>query len=106
MRQIILTPVEDGYWMAKVPSLPGCQTQGATKEKTLAHIQEAMELYIETLQELGRPIPPEDGEGITEIPANGKVAPQPKTSGLHQGTRKSRVYSKTAKGKSHHFNKG
>ena len=56
-RHVILTPVEDGWWMAKVPSLPGCITQGATKAEALENVKEAIALYIETLREDGEAIP-------------------------------------------------
>lgn len=57
MRTVILTPIEDGYWLAEVPSLPGCHTQGETKAEALEMIKDAITLYIETLQDLGRPVP-------------------------------------------------
>ncbi len=40
MRQVILYPGEDGCWVAECPSLPGCVSQGKTKEKTLLTILE------------------------------------------------------------------
>lgn len=51
MRQVLLYPGEDGYWVAEVPSLPGCISQGETKEEALTNIKEAIELYIEVLRE-------------------------------------------------------
>src|SRR2546426_10716760 len=56
-RHVILTPVEDGWWMADVPSLPGCVTQGATKEEALENVKEAIQGVIESLRELGEAIP-------------------------------------------------
>ena len=50
MRQVLLYPGEDGYWVAECPSLPGCISQGTTKEEAIANIQEAIALYIEDLQ--------------------------------------------------------
>lgn len=77
MRRIELTPLEDSPgWLATVPSLPGCLTEGDTKEEALVYIQEAMEVYIETLKELGRPIPAEDEGGIIEVPSYGETSPQ------------------------------
>lgn len=101
-RRIILTPVEDGYWMAKVPSLPGCISQGATQEQALEHIQEAVELYIEAFQEMGRPIPAGDGEGviIIEEPAHGKTAARRGSTGVHKGSKESRIRGKAAEGQS------
>jgi len=57
MRQIILYPGEDGYWVAECPSLPGCISQGKTKEEAIANIREAIELYIEDMIENGETVP-------------------------------------------------
>ena len=57
MRQIILYPGEDGFWVVECPSLPGCNSQGATREEAIANIKEAIELYIETLLDDGMAIP-------------------------------------------------
>lgn len=65
MRHVVLTPIEDGYWMAEVPSLPGCHTQGETKEEALEMIKEAIEVYILTLQDMGKPIPEDTIEFAT-----------------------------------------
>jgi len=59
MRQVILYPGEDGYWVAEVPSLPGCISQGRTKAEALASIKEAIQGYIEALEEDNLPVPPE-----------------------------------------------
>ncbi|MGK7942831.1 MAG: type II toxin-antitoxin system HicB family antitoxin [Crocosphaera sp.] len=56
-RTVLLYPGEDGYWVTEVPSLPGCISQGKTRSEALDNIQEAMELYIESLIEDGEPIP-------------------------------------------------
>lgn len=57
MRKVILYPGEDGYWVAECPSLPGCVSQGITRQEALGNIREAMDLYIEVLQDEGRPVP-------------------------------------------------
>ncbi|MFB2982016.1 type II toxin-antitoxin system HicB family antitoxin [Microseira sp. BLCC-F43] len=57
MRQVLLYTDEDGYWIAECPSLPGCNSQGKTKQEAITNIKEAIELYIEVLQEKGQPIP-------------------------------------------------
>lgn len=41
MRQVILYPVEDGWWGASCPSLPGCHSQGTTRKEALENIKEA-----------------------------------------------------------------
>lgn len=69
MRQVILYPGEDGMWVAEVPSLPGCVSQGATRDETLRNMREAIELWIETMTELGEPIPPDTGGAeIAHVP--------------------------------------
>ena len=65
MRQVIIYPGEDGYWIAQCPSLPPCISQGKTKEEAISNIQEAIELYIEVLQEEGRVIPEDQVETVT-----------------------------------------
>lgn len=57
MRQVIIYPGEDGYWVAECPSLPGCISQGRSREEALENIREAINLYIEVLQERGLPVP-------------------------------------------------
>ena len=57
MRQVIIYPGEDGFWIAECPSLPGCITQGKTKEEAIANIKEAIEGYIAALLEDNLPVP-------------------------------------------------
>ena len=57
MRQVILYPGEDGYWVVECLSLPGCISQGETREAAISNIKEAIELYIAALEEDGLPIP-------------------------------------------------
>jgi len=49
--QIILEPSEEGGYTAIVPSLPGCISEGDTKEEVLKNIQEAIELYLEPIED-------------------------------------------------------
>ena len=61
MRQVILYPDrEDGGWVAEVPSLPGCVSQGETQLEALSNIRDAMEGWLATAREFGDPIPEED----------------------------------------------
>jgi predicted RNase H-like HicB family nuclease len=63
MRQVILYPDrEDGGWVAEVPSLPGCVSQGETKEEALTNIREAIEAWIEAAKGMGREIPVETAD--------------------------------------------
>ncbi|MBE9478642.1 MAG: type II toxin-antitoxin system HicB family antitoxin [Chloroflexi bacterium] len=56
---VLIEKGEDGYLIADVPELPGCHTQGETKEELLANIKEAIELYLEVQDEryLSEPSP-------------------------------------------------
>ena len=57
MRQVIIKPGEDGFWIAECPSLPGCISQGQSRKEAIQNIREAIEGYIEVLEEEGEPIP-------------------------------------------------
>lgn len=57
-RRIVITPGEDGYLVAEVPSLPGCISQGRTRAEAIANIPEAIALYIEVPEAHGLPVPP------------------------------------------------
>ena len=50
---------EDGYWIAECPSLPGCVTQGKSKEEAIANVKEAIRGYVAALKEDGIPVPKE-----------------------------------------------
>ena len=57
MRQVVISRGEDGYWVAECPSLPGCISQGRTREDAIENIKEAIEGYIAALEEDGLPVP-------------------------------------------------
>ena len=57
MRQALIYPGEDGYWVAECPSLPGCISQGKTKEEAISSIKEAIAGNIKALEEDGLPVP-------------------------------------------------
>ena len=105
-RRIELTPLEDSIgWMAIVPSLPGVITEGDTKAEAIAFAEEAADLYIETLQAKGWDIPAEDEGGIVETPIHDKTSTRRVSTGLHQGSGKSGIRTRTATGKSRHSHK-
>jgi predicted RNase H-like HicB family nuclease len=64
MRQVVLYPGEDGYWVVECPSLPGCISQGMTKEEAIANIREAINGYIAALEDDNLPIPEERFETL------------------------------------------
>jgi len=49
--QVVLEPSDEGGYTVYVPSLPGCISEGDTVEEALANIQEAIELYLEPVED-------------------------------------------------------
>lgn len=45
--KVVVEKGEDGYFVASVPALKGCWSQGKTREEALTNIREAVELYLE-----------------------------------------------------------
>ena len=64
MRQVLIYPGENGFWVGECPSLPGCVSQGETKEIAIKNIREAIEGYILALQEDGLDVPPDRFEAV------------------------------------------
>ena len=64
MREVIIYPGTDNFWVAECPSLPGCISQGESKKKAIANIKEAIDLYIDVLKEDQLPIPKEKFESM------------------------------------------
>ncbi len=60
---------EDGIYIVEVPSLPGCITQGITRSEAIENVKEAIELYLESLENHGEPVPPPITEEIVEVAA-------------------------------------
>ena len=60
MRQAIVYPdTEDGGWVAEVPSLPGCISQGETIEETLDNVRDAIQVWIDGARSTGLQVPDE-----------------------------------------------
>lgn len=59
MRQVLIYRGEDGFWVAECPSLPGCVSQGETREAAQANIKEAVDAYIGALVADHLPVPEE-----------------------------------------------
>jgi predicted RNase H-like HicB family nuclease len=59
-RIIIERDPEEGVYIASVPSLPGCYTFGKNAKEAVLMAEEAIEVYIETLHDLGKGAPIED----------------------------------------------
>lgn len=54
--QVVIEQDEDGMYIADVPALQGCHTQGATFEEALANIREVIEMCVQELREEGKPV--------------------------------------------------
>lgn len=61
---IIYWSNEDGAYVAEAPELPGCKAHGDTQENALRNINQAMELWLETAHEFGRPVPQPKGRRL------------------------------------------
>jgi len=70
--RVVLEPdLEDGGYISHCPALPGCYSQGNTKEEALANIREAIEAYIESLQKDNLPIPEDTKPEIMKVKIHG-----------------------------------
>lgn len=58
--KVVLEPAEEGGYTVYVPSLPGCISEGDTKQEALVNIREAIELYLEYEEK-------EEGKEIVEV---------------------------------------
>jgi len=67
--RVLIEQDEDGFFVAEVPSLPGCISQGQTRAAATENIKEAIELYIESLSAHDEPVPPPITEELVEVEA-------------------------------------
>jgi predicted RNase H-like HicB family nuclease len=67
--RVLIEQDEDGVFVAYCPSLPGCVSQGMTREEARKNIAEAIALYIESLEAHGEPIPPPIHEEVVDVSA-------------------------------------
>jgi antitoxin HicB len=65
--RVIIEQDEDGVFVANCPTLPGCISQGKTRDEAQANIKEAIQGYLESLQKHDEPIPHPITEEIIEI---------------------------------------
>ena len=64
---VILQQEDDEGYVAMAPALPGCVSQGDTRNEALANIREAIEAYLEDCREAGDPIPTEAGREYVDL---------------------------------------
>ena len=67
--RVLIEQDEDGIFVAEVPALPGCISQGPTRREAVENIKEAIAAYIESLDTHNEPIPPSISEEVVEIEA-------------------------------------
>jgi antitoxin HicB len=65
--RIIIEPDEDGKYVATCATLPGCISQGDTRQEALANIQDAIAGYLRSLRKHGEPVPTPIGEEVVEV---------------------------------------
>jgi antitoxin HicB len=65
--RVIIEPDEDGKFVATCPTLPGCISEGATRQEALTNIQDAISGYIKSLRKHGEPVPPPISEEVVEV---------------------------------------
>ena len=65
--RVLVEQDEDGVFVAQVPSLPGCVSQGNSRSEALEQVREAISLYLESLDAHGDPIPPSIDEELVEV---------------------------------------
>jgi predicted RNase H-like HicB family nuclease len=64
---VILEQEPDGQYVALVPALPGCVSQGASRQEVMANVREAIDLYVEDCIAAGDPVPTEAGKEFVEL---------------------------------------
>jgi predicted RNase H-like HicB family nuclease len=67
----VLQQEPDGGFVVSVPALPGCVSQGDTRDEALRNIREAIEAYIEDCLACGDPVPTDAGREIVEVSVSG-----------------------------------
>jgi predicted RNase H-like HicB family nuclease len=67
--RVIIEPDEDGVFVAECPNLPGCISQGKTREEAVQNIKDAIAGYLDSLKKHNEAVPPPISEEVVEIPA-------------------------------------
>ena len=65
--RVLIETDEDGVFIATCPSLPGCVSQGNTRDEALSNIRDAMAACVASLEKHGEAIPPSVNEEVVEI---------------------------------------
>ena len=65
--RVLIAQDEDDVFVAEVPALPGCISQGLTREEAIENIKEAIGGYLESLEAHNEPVPPPITEEVVEV---------------------------------------
>ena len=65
--RVLIEQDEDGMFVAQCPSLPGCVSQGKTRDEAIANVKDAISGYMESLRKHNEPIPPSIWEETVEV---------------------------------------
>ncbi|MGI8785867.1 MAG: type II toxin-antitoxin system HicB family antitoxin [Acidobacteriota bacterium] len=65
--RVLVEQDEDGMFVVECSSLPGCISQGKTREEAIKNIQDAIRGYLESLKRRNEPIPPPLEEALVEV---------------------------------------
>jgi len=65
--RVLIEQDEDEVFVAEVPALPGCISQGNTRDEALKNIQEAIAVYLESLEAHNEPVPPSIYEELVDV---------------------------------------
>ena len=66
---VVLEREADGGYVAVVPALPGCVTQGDTRPEALANVREAIKVYVDDCRAAGDPVPTDAGREYVDVDA-------------------------------------
>jgi len=70
--RIVLEPdPDDGGYVSHCPALPGCYSQGETREEAISNVREAIEAYIGSLRKDGLPVPSDVEAEIVRVSVHG-----------------------------------
>jgi len=65
--RVLIDTDEDGMFVAECPALPGCVSQGGTRDEALRNIRDAIQGYLASLAKQNEPVPPPITEEVVEV---------------------------------------
>ena len=65
--RVLIEQDEDGAYVAEVPALPGCISEGRSRSEAIENVREAIAAYVESLKAHGEPVPPPITEEVVEV---------------------------------------